>query len=155
MSQWQLIDGREPVEDPDAFPKLLASSELDLRHKLEQFRQQDPGMFSLTSPDGGDALQIGLGGPFGGVRWFENAKDSLRSRVLLADRLYSKHHVDFLAEGDTNTFWPEQLMPADQLIEVIVHYYNHHRLPDWVAWKEWDPVKDGWTYKPATAVRSA
>jgi hypothetical protein len=154
MTVWRLVDGREPVDCPEAFPTVDISSEGELRQELERLRQLEPGIVSLSGPTE-EALQIGIGGSFAGLRWYENAHVSERSRDILADRLYCPNRIDFAAEGDTIAFWPEHLMPVERVIEIVGYFFKHQRLPDWIGWKEWDPARKQWNIKPATDARSA
>src|SRR4051794_9005544 len=109
MAEWRLVDGRHPADSPDNFPTVRISSEIELRQELARQVQLEPGIISLTSP-ANEALQIGIGGPFIGLRWYQDPRSSDMSRDLLADRPYCSDRVDFLAEGDTLAFWPENLM---------------------------------------------
>ncbi len=154
MASWRLVDGRYPPDDPDDFPIIVISSEAELRQELARLLQLEPGIVSLTSPTN-EALQIGIGGPLAGLRWYQDPRSCEPSREILADRSYSPNRVDFLAEGDSIAFWPEQLLPADQAVDIVVYFYNHQRLPDWVGWREWDAVCYKWDVKPAVAARSA
>jgi hypothetical protein len=154
MLAWCLVDGRDPVDRPDDFPTKPISGETELRQELDRRRHLEVGIVSLQSPTG-EALQIGIGGPFAGLRWFENPHSSEKSRDLLADGPYCSTRVDFLAEGDTIAFWPEHLMPVDQVVEIAVYFFKHARLPDWVAWKEWDGTRKKWHIQSAIKVRSA
>ncbi len=154
MGHWRLIDGRDPAESPEDFPTVPISSETELRQELARQQQLEPGIVSLACPANG-ALQIGIGGPFAGIRWYHNPYPPHSSRDILVDHPCTPGRIDFLAEGDTIAFWPENLMPVDQAIDIVLFFFNHQRLPDWVGWKEWDPVQHRWKIKPATNVRSA
>jgi hypothetical protein len=154
MGDWRVIDGRDPADGPENFPFVRISSETELRQELARQRQLEPGIVSLSSPVSG-ALQIGIGGPLAGIRWYVNPYPPGQSRDVLADHAYAEKRIDFLAEGDHIAFWPENLMPVDQAIEIVVYFFNHQRLPDWVGWKEWDPAACKWKIKPAASVRSA
>ena len=154
MAAWQLVDGREPVDRPEDFPTDLISTEPELRCHLDQLRKLEPGIISLSSPTG-EALQIGIGGLYAALRWYPNPHGSAPSRDILADRTYCSGRVDFRAEGDSIAFRPEHLMPVDHVIEMVLYFFKHQRLPDWVAWKEWDAVRNKWNLKPALNARSA
>ncbi len=154
MAAWRLVDGRDPVDRPDGFGTKLIPGEAELRQELDRHRRLEPGIVSLQSPTGA-ALQIGIGGPFAAVRWYENPHTSEKTRDLLADGNYCATRVDFLAEGDTIAFWPEHLMPVDQVVEIAMYFFKHERLPDWIAWKEWDATRKKWHVKSAIKVRSA
>jgi hypothetical protein len=152
MATWRLVDGRDPVERPDRFPTKLISSEAELRQELDRLRLLEPGIVSLTSPDG-ESLQLGIGGPCSALRWY--GSDNKRSRDLLAHRPYHSNRIDFLAEGDTIAFWPEQLMPVDQVTDIVVYFFKHHHLPDRIALKEWDSARNKWITRPAVQACSA
>lgn len=153
MKDWALIDIRNPADAPEEFPRVVIQSESHLRTELERLRERDPSILGLEGPlDQG--LQLGLGGPYAGIRWGEHPVSN-RGGTALADRVYSDKRIDFASEGDTIAFWPDELIPAERAIEVIVDFYKNHRLPSWIAWKEWDPVRHQWDVKPAREARSA
>jgi hypothetical protein len=154
MAVWKLVDGRYPAESPEAFRETVIGSEAELRRELDRLRHLEPATVSIFNPSG-EALQIGIGGPFAGIRWHRNPHTSKQSRDILADHPYCPNRVDFASEGDAIAFWPEHLMPVDQAIAIAVYYYQHSELPDWVAWKEWDEVRRQWTIKPGIGVLSA
>jgi hypothetical protein len=153
MDRWELIDLRDPADATEEFPRVVIHSASQLRAELHRLQQREPSMLALEGPiDQG--LQIGLGGPYAGIRWAEYPV-SERGGTGLADRVRSESRIDFASEGDTLAFWPDELIPVEQAIEVIVSFYNNHRLPDWIGWKEWDPAQSKWIVKPAVSVRSA
>ena len=154
MGVWRLVDGRDPVDHPDDFPVKTIASEAELRTELDRLGRLDPGIVILQSPSG-QSLQVGIGGSFVGLRWYQNPETSEQSRDLLADEVCCSERVDFRAEGDSIAFWPEHLMPLDEGIDIAVYFYHHLRLPEWVAWKEWDPARYKWNIKSAVKVRSA
>src|SRR5215207_2149965 len=119
MDGWRLTDGRDPADSPEEFPTVLITSESQLRQELERLRRMSPAIVSLSNPGHG-ALQIGLGGPFAGLRWFVEPFSSPRIREILADRSYCSSRMDFSAEGDTIAFSPDLLMPVEQAIEIAV-----------------------------------
>jgi hypothetical protein len=152
MAAWRLTDGRDPADGPEDFPAKAIANESELRQELDRLRHLTPAIVSFTSP-AGDALQIGIGGPFAGMRWYQSVSGP--SREVLADRSYCSGRIDFASEGDSIAFWAEQLMPVDQVIDIAVYFFRHQRLPDWVAWKEWDSARSKWHIKPAISARSA
>lgn len=151
MATWRLVDGRDPADSPEAFPAISICTEAELRHELDRLREQEPAIVSLNGPNGA-ALQIGIGGPLIGMRWFGTPR---KVREVLADHIYAPGRIDFRAEGDSTAFWPEHLMPADQAIEVIVSCFTHGGLPDWVRWREWDASRGQWHVNPAVTAKSA
>jgi hypothetical protein len=154
MADWRLLDGRNPVESPDDFPAQTISCDVELRRELDRLRKLQPAIVSLQSPKD-EALQIGIGGPVAAIRWFRDPKNSELCRDVLANCPYGSDRVDFLSEGDTIAFWPEHLMPIDHAVDIIVSFFKHERLPEWVSWKEWDPARNKWIIKSSPKVRSA
>src|ERR1700722_7847052 len=124
MGDWRLTDGRDPADGPEDFPTVPISSEAELRQELARLRSLEPGIVSLSSPADG-ALQIGIGGPFAGVRWFYDPNPPHLSRDVLVDHPCFQDRIDYLAEGDHISFWPENLIPVDQAIEIILYFFNH------------------------------
>jgi hypothetical protein len=153
MDHWELIDLMNQADAPEAFPRVVIQSEAQLRAELSRFALREPAILALEGPiDQG--LQFGLGGPYAGVRWAEHPV-SERGGSAIPDRVYCQKRIDFASEEDTIAFWPDELMPTNDAIEIIVYFYNNQRLPDWIAWKEWDPIEHKWTMKPATKAQSA
>ena len=68
-------------------------------------------------------------------------------RVVLADRPYSDRRVDFKSEEDFLAFWPDELIPVEQAIEIITHYYRRTMFPKGTRWKEWDAKAMEWQTK--------
>ncbi len=151
MDHWQLVDSTMSVDGPECFPRITIQSEAQLRTELSRLRDREPGIFVLECPHHA-ALQIGIGGPFAGLRLFRNRN---AEAVVLAERPYCDKRIDFLAEDDHIAFWPENLMPVDQVINIVVYFFNQHRLPDWITWKKWDAVQHRWIIETAASVRSA
>jgi hypothetical protein len=153
MVRWEVIDLINPADGPEEFPRVVVQTEAQLREELARLRLRQPAIIGLASSTG-EGLQIGFGGPFAGIRWLKSTH-SARGGAVLADRIYCDKRIDFAAEEDTIAFWPENLIPVESAIEVIVYFYKNHRLPDWIAWKEWDRESCQWIVKPATNARSA
>jgi len=143
MKPWQLIDSRNPADSPEAFPKVAIQSEAQLRKELNRLRELDPAIVALEGPTE-QALQIGIGGPFAGIRLY---KAHQPYRVVLADRTYSEKRIDFASEEETMAFWPSELIPAEQAIEAIVSFFQDQALPDWIGWKEWNSNSKKWSTK--------
>ncbi|SRR5260370_11426828 len=143
MAEWHLTDGREPADGPEEFPSVVIESENQLRDELHRLQKLEPGIVALNGP-AEKAIQIGIGGPVAGIRYYEAPKKSPRFRVVLADRPCCEKQVDFLAEGDTVAFFPESLFAVEEAIEIVVHFFKHQELPDSVSWKEWNPVTKQW-----------
>lgn len=153
MTGWRLTDGRDPTDSPDDFPRLEIDSKSQLRQELDRLRRMAPAIVSLQAPGRG-GLQIGIGGPFGGLGWFSEPFSAARVKEVLADRPYCATRMAFAAEGDTLTFAPELLIPADIASDIALQVFEQGQLPTWVSWKEWDPVQNRWTTTPATNARS-
>lgn len=147
MVTWELVDSIDPVDAPELFPRVVIHSEAQLRHELHRLVMREPAIVGLNS-SGTDGLQIGIGGRFAGIRWAEYP-GSLRGRTVISDRTYCEERIDFTSEGDSISFWPNELIPAELAVEIIVYFYIRHQLPEWIAWKEWDPELYEWIIKPA------
>lgn len=148
MSQWLLIDYMEPADGPDEFPKLAIGSEGQLRQELIRLRDREPSIVCLVVPDE-EGLQIGIGGPFAGLKWADYPKSN-NYRRLLADRLYSPNPVDFKCEEDFLVYDQSELIPFAQAMEIILHFYKHGSLPDHVNWKAWDDKTKTWRMRLET-----
>jgi hypothetical protein len=144
MSRWQLTDCLEPHEEPEAFPVIPVSSEEGLRAALAQVQRRRPGVVVLAGPDQARLL-IYLGGPFAGLRWINGEV----GQFALADQVRCPEGVEFVVEGVEDLFQPEELLPAEEVIEAAVYYFKNHHLPDFLTWKVWHPESDAWEIVPA------
>ena len=150
MKDWHLVDSSKPSEAPDGFPRVAVASEQNLRAELERLRHGQPAIVGLEGPID-QALEIGIGGPVAGLRLFRNRRPW---RIVTADRICSEKPIDFAFEENALSFWPDELLPVEQAIGVIIHFYKYQQLPDWVGWKEWNDEVKGWDIKrPAEAPR--
>jgi hypothetical protein len=138
MSGWKLLDCAGPVTAAGDFPSIPIESAQQLRRELERFRQRSPSMVHLVSPQG-ETLAVGLGGEVAGLRWM---KEPLANnfRMAIAREVVSPHGMEFRYQGTDNGFRPRNLLPADEAVEAAVFFFLHHRLPESVAWAEWDPA---------------
>ncbi len=143
MGEWRLVDGRAPAESPEAFPSIVIESESQLREALMRLQKLEPAVVSVQSPRN-KAIQLGIGGPWAGIRYFPSPQKSPAHRVVLADRPGCAKRVDFAAEEDTIAFFSDSLIPVDEAIEIAVYFFTHRELPNWVSWKEWDPAVSQW-----------
>ena len=59
-------------------------------------------------------------------------------KTAVAPTVRATTAIEFACEGSVSGFRPEHVWPAEEVIEVVVHYFKQHRLPEWVSWLEWD-----------------
>jgi hypothetical protein len=140
VANWSMVDFSEPADGPEDFPRMEILSEESLREELTRLKGREAAIVNLEPPDD-EALQIGIGGPLAGIRHFVHGRDQ---RVILAGHACANTRLDFRLEADTTAFWPDELIPVDQAIEIIVHFYRTRSFPESVHWKEWDAQTMSW-----------
>ena len=148
MNQWLLVDGRSSLEEGEDHPHTIITSEKQLRGELNQQAAKKPGAVSLISPDE-ESLDVGIGGPYAAIAWYPSPNQR-GYKIALADRLYSETPVDFVSEGVAAPADPAELFPVQAAIEAAIYFYRNRRLPDWFAWRAWNPVTLTWDSHPAT-----
>lgn len=154
MRPWKLTDCLEPFEEPGDFPASYISSETSLREMLSRFRQRQPGLVVLESPDQA-YLKIYIGGPHAGLRWVNGNQYSF----ALADRIVCPEGIEFREEGVDNSFDASEILPAHEVIEAVAHFFKTRQLAGFLRWKKWNEEKGGWDETvpstiPATAGES-
>jgi hypothetical protein len=146
MSEWKLADCIDPVEKLEDTPTIVIQSEAHLREVLDRLRQRRPGIVFLVSPSN-EYFEMGLGGPFAGMRWMRPPTEKF-AREAIADPVRSPEAHGYSAEGVDTVFEPKNLFLVEEVIEAAVYFFNHHRLPEWITWSEWDPVAYKWNLIP-------
>jgi hypothetical protein len=146
MGKWQLADCMNPVEKMEDTPVIAIQSEEQLREELNRMRARKPGIVFLLSPEN-ERLELGIGGPFAGIRWMKPPSEKFFKEAV-ADRIYSPEPIEFSAEGSDTPFFPEHLFPVEEIIEAAAYFFNHHRLPGWITWSEWNPATKKWDIVP-------
>jgi hypothetical protein len=149
MTEWQLIDFAAPLEDDEESPRMAIHSEEQLREELRRCQGRRPAMIALMNP-AGERLDIGIGGPWAGMQWTK-PPHARTLKLALATGARSPAAIDFACEGASSGFRPEHLLPAGEAIEAAVHYFAHHRLPEWITWAEWSPKTNRMEAVPASA----
>jgi hypothetical protein len=154
MNQWILVDARRALEEGEDHPKMVIQSEEQLQDELNQQAAKTPGVIGLISPDE-DSVDVGIGGPFAAIGWYPPPSQSryVGYKIGLADQLYSPAPVQFVSEGIPIPSDPGELFPVQHIIEAVLYFYRNHRLPDWITWREWNPVTLSWETHPANGSR--
>lgn len=151
MSVWSLVDCRKPLEEDEDNPRQSINSEVQLRQELQRLRRQSPALVFLKKP-GGEGLQIAIGGPYAGVTWLP--PDSVERRVgacvAITYQPGSPEDVEFSAEGIPTPLGPEELLPAEEVIEAALYYYREGRRPEWLTWRHWNPATKQWDTIPSS-----
>jgi hypothetical protein len=137
MKEWQLIDFLNPLEDDqEEAPRLVVRSEEQLREQLKRLQQRRPAMIALISPQD-ERLDFGIGGPWSGVQWTKPPY-SENLRIAIAANAQVQSGIEFACEGSVSGFRPEHVLPVENVIEIVVFFFKHHRLPEWIPWLEWN-----------------
>jgi hypothetical protein len=135
MGTWELIDFMRPAtgEWLDERPTTVIESESQLRQELERLRQRQPAFVVLFGP-AGETLGIGLGPEWSGLEWAPVPGQSDVKRAVNPHPVAAKP-VEVRDGGGGRVFWTEQLLPTDEVIEAVVHFYLEGRPADSVRWK--------------------
>ena len=136
MGEWRLFDETSPLRDfDDDHPSIVIESEEQLRTELESWRLREPSVICLVSPKG-ERLQIGIGGPYCGMRWTKPpTRENLKMPV--AEPKLVEHGIEFRWQGQEMGFRPQYVLSVDQVIPIVLHFFKTHSLADWVTWWEW------------------
>lgn len=130
-SNWMLVDGYYTPLDWDGSERILIESEAHLKKLLEQFRNMDPRMVNLISPNE-TMMAIGIGGELGGIHYyFGTGKGGVTARPRTR---CTSHILGFRSEGEICEFFAHELMPRDQVIEIARFFYKHGSVPESVEW---------------------
>jgi hypothetical protein len=151
MSRWYLVDGRAPLEEDQEHPRIVVSSEEQLRQELRRLGGLKPAMIGLLSPDG-DHLDLALGGPYAGMWWWpsEPGGKHAGSRIAISRTPSSPTTLEFIAEGEATPFEPEELFPVEDVIEAAAFFFREQRLPEWLTWRQWNPATKQWDTIPSS-----
>jgi hypothetical protein len=145
MPQWELVDCLEPLQEDESNPRIPVTSETHLREELNRFRHRKPSAVHLDSPDR-ETLILSIGGPFAGLAWYPPVSEE-RDRgykAAMPERVVAPSAADFVGEGIPTTLEPKELLPVEDVIEAVVYFYKNHHLPEWITWREWNPVTLSW-----------
>jgi hypothetical protein len=136
MSNWVIIDciGQHNTGE---FPEFVIRSEVQLRAELNRFRARRPSIILVVSPEE-ETLKIGIGGPFSGIRWAKPPIDD-NYKLAIASEIVAPEGAEFREQGSDTGFRAKYVLPVEQAIEIIVFFYKHHRLPQWIQWLSWNP----------------
>jgi hypothetical protein len=53
----------------------------------------------------------------------------------VANEPRAKDPVEFQFEGSPCGYWPKNLVPIEEAIEIIVHFFKTQELAGWVKWE--------------------
>lgn len=151
MSVWCLADCMLSLEEDQDNPRQTIHSEDQLREGLLRLQQRSPGLVFLRSPDG-ETLEIAIGGSYAGLCWIPAESESRRRGdcVAVAGTVQNTDSIEFLAEGIPQPWPPEELLPAEEVLEAVLYFFREHRLPEWITWRQWNPTTKQWDTIPAT-----
>lgn len=148
MKSWILYDQTEPVEDEAQFPRTAIGSAQELRDQLQHWARRKPGTALLESPEG-DYLEMWLGGPWAGVAWTKPPA-SIHNASALANTPCTTAPVQFRDQGMPTHHRVEDLFPVDEVIDIVLHYYQTQQLACWIPWRVWNANTNTWDTRPAT-----
>jgi hypothetical protein len=127
---WTLSDRLKPLITESDIKSDSVESEGRLRKMLTHFATRSPSIVLLTLKNGG-CLQVGIGGPFGGVAWHRSVRDVVFAQP---NHRSTDKEIEFSFEGQPSLLEPEYLFPVDQLIDILAHLYTSGCLPLGICW---------------------
>jgi hypothetical protein len=132
-SEWVLTDWYGSPDGDHVYPKATIRSAEQLRQTLAEYSRQEPRLLNLEW-DAQIHLGIALGGPFGAVEVFL-FKGQKKSCVALAPVERAKEAVTYVGDWQPSPFPPKHLLPAEEVIRIILSIYQSKELPEWVRWE--------------------
>jgi hypothetical protein len=128
---WRLLDARLPLMPGRDYPTTVIDNAGTLQRELGRWAKGRPGILILKNPTG-EMLLVGLGGPVGIVESVRPPNGS--HRIAWTDTPYSADSIEFQMEGLGAPFHPRHLLPMEKVIDIVLHYYTFHQLPNWIKW---------------------
>lgn len=142
-ANWRLIDyGIAEDMETDERRTTLIKSEPQLREALDQLAHQSPRIVHLVAP-AGDALVIGIGGPFASLSWVKTPVE-VNCKIALANHQDTEQPTVFQDRGMEHSIDPDQLFPLSTIIEAVMYFFVHQVFPTWIQWRVWNPVRSRW-----------
>ena len=131
--EWVLTDWFGDPEGDPVYPKVVVQSAEQLRQILAEYAEQEPRLLNLDRA-ADIRLGIALGGPYGVVEVYSlGGKD--KSLIALAPVETAKEDVIFVGDWQPSPFTPKYLLPAKDVIELVLCLYQQQRLPECVRWE--------------------
>jgi hypothetical protein len=131
-----LVDGYSPINDPgisdDAHPRISIEDETQLRAELVRLAKMRPRMVFLNNESTTLYLRIGIGGPFASIRC---CKQDGENGLAVANIVRADAPIEFQIEGSQAGFWPKNLLPIEEAIDIVVHFFQTEQLAEWIKWE--------------------
>lgn len=132
---WRLTELYDNGEGIEYVEKDIRSAE-QLRSALESRSYDEPGQVSLANPSG-NFLILGLGGPFAGMHWLtmKGPAQVDQFRRAKARVVRSPEPLTFACREELLEFLPAELLPVEEAIAAVVHFFEHARWPAGLEWE--------------------
>jgi hypothetical protein len=140
--KWVLHDLFDDDPEPGESVRVPISSSDELRKELEALAVLEPRIVELETPDG-KWVRIGIGGPLAGFAILEDvvlplpgSPSELRTRIALAPTPAPCERVEFLCGQQPSQLRADALLPAKEVIKLVIDYFESGAFPDWLRWRE-------------------
>jgi hypothetical protein len=130
---WFLTDSSEPRNGEISI--IPVQNERDLDAKVRGLMQ--PGYPSVITLNSSNvvAIRIGLGDDYGFVQYYEHDSPA-HSHMAVAPKMRADEEIEFYDQGAGEPIWPENLLPMEQVIAVVLEFYRTAALPTSVEWAD-------------------
>jgi hypothetical protein len=130
-----MLDTRAQYVQPDGKPVFSPEVPVYSLGQLEQllrgFAAREPRMLDLRRPGGG-RMSLGIGGDLAAV--YADPIGSQWTWTAQAQRPYTDRPGEFIAYDQPQDFEASALMPAEEVIGIVLHFVEHGELPRTHVW---------------------
>jgi hypothetical protein len=123
--------------EPPPSPTVVIVDADHLRTVLESKAAGEPYFFTLCSPDG-VSLGLWLGGPWGMIDFHRRMASGRSYRTVEPKVVQAPVEVHFQDGREGCLLGPERLIPATEVIDAAVYFFEHGELPPRLNWIGWD-----------------
>lgn len=116
------------------YGEFVIDNEADLRRHLNLVRKRGRTSCELIAPNG-DYLSISIGRKDGSVQ-YTDIEQKLPYLVTKRNAPPEKDYIVYEVGLTPTPIKGEWVLPVKEVIEVVVYYFLHLKLPEWVEWEE-------------------
>lgn len=109
----------------------------DLRNLLIELRDNtsEPESINLISPNG-DILTIAIGAEFGFVQFERALADSPYLIAIERQKVPTDNYRNVDAGGTPTPIPEHACIPTEKVIDIVMYYFNHLTIPNYIEWEE-------------------
>jgi len=134
MGEWRLFDETSALDFGESHPFIIIQSGEQLLTELEYWVGQEPSAIRLESPHQ-ESLTIGIGGPYCGIQWSKPPRRQNLKMAISNPRIVDMA-MEFRWNGEEMGFRAQYVLTFIEAIPIILLFYKHQQLADWVEWWE-------------------